>query len=178
MVNSSKYPPLLLKYLKMFQENPRSKIFAPLAESYRKIGLVDEAIEICREGLAVHPDFIGGKVALARAYADKQSYAQVRALLAPIIEHVPDNLVAQRLLADACLSLGHVKEALESYKMLLYFNPNDHEVVGVVHELETQAYQTGGLLRFEQKPEKLRRLMRLQKMLNRVQQVRTSLRGP
>ena len=46
-----KYPPLLLKYLKTFQDDPRkSRIFAPLAEAYRKIGLVDQAIDICREG--------------------------------------------------------------------------------------------------------------------------------
>jgi tetratricopeptide (TPR) repeat protein len=173
--NSTKYPPLLLKYLKMFQDDPRSKIFAPLAECYRKIGLVDEAIDICNEGLAVNPDFIGGKVALARAYFDKKMHAQVRSTLEPVIDKIPDNLIAQRLLADSCLVLGYVKDALSAYKMLLYFNPNDRDAAGIVQELETQAYEAGGLLRVEQKPDKLRKLMKLQKMLNRVQQIRGQL---
>ncbi|MBI3558141.1 MAG: hypothetical protein HY074_17895 [Deltaproteobacteria bacterium] len=169
---TSKYPPLLLKYLKMFQDDPKSRIFAPLAESYRKIGLIDQAIEICQEGLSANPDFMGGKVALARAFYDKKMHVQVRETLMAVIDKIPDNLIAQRLLADSCLVLGYVHEALASYKMLLYFSPNDREVAGLVQELETQAYERGGLLRVEQKPEKLRKLMRLQKLLTRVQQLR------
>ena len=157
----------------MFQDDPRSKIFAPLAESYRKIGLIDEAIEICREGLSMNPDFIGGKVALARAYFDKQMHVQVRELLTPVIEKIPDNLIAQRLLADSCLILGYVQEALTGYKMLLYFNPGDREVAGLVQELETQSYEAGGLLRSSTSvnPSKLRKLMKLQKLLNKIQEL-------
>jgi tetratricopeptide (TPR) repeat protein len=167
-----KYPPLLLKYLKMFQDDPKSRIFAPLAESYRKIGLVDEAIEICLEGMEANPDFLGGKVALARAYGDKQLHGKVRDLLLPVIDKMPDNLIAQKLLADSCLVLGFVKDALAAYKMLLYFNPNDNEIALMVQELETQAYEKGGLLRMDQKPEKIRKIMKLQKLLTRVQQFR------
>ncbi|MBI3541979.1 MAG: hypothetical protein HY075_01710 [Deltaproteobacteria bacterium] len=169
---TSKYPPLLLKYLKMFQDDPKSRIFAPLAESYRKIGLTEQAIEICLEGLAIHPDFIGGKVALARAYHDKKMNVQVRDLLMPVIDQIPDNLMAQKLLADSCLVLGYVQEALASYKMILYFNPADQEAAGVVQELETKAYEAGGLVKAGPSPAKLRKLMRLQKMLARVQQLR------
>lgn len=172
MANTTKYPPLLLKHLKMWQDDPKSKIFAPLAESYRKIGLVDEAIEICKEGLQANPDFLGGKVALARAYFDKKLHVQVRDLLLPIIDQMPDNLIAQKLLADSCLVLGYVKDALNAYKMLLYFNPNDRDAFTIVQELETQMYESGGLLKVEQKPDKLRKLMKLQKMLNKVQQMR------
>lgn len=174
-MSKTKYPPLLIKYLKMFQDDPKSKIFAPLAESYRKIGLVDEAIEICHEGLTANPDFVGGKVALARAYFDKKMHVQVRETLTSVIDKIPDNLIAQRLLADSCLVLGFVKDALASYKMLLYFSPGDREAAGIVQELETQLYEGGGLLRVDQKPDKIRKLMKLQKMLNRVQQVRGQL---
>jgi len=163
-----KYPPLLLKYLKMFQDDPKSKIFAPLAETYRKIGLVDEAVQICLEGVQSNPDFTGGKVALARAYADKKQHVKIRDLLNPIMEQIPDNLVAQKLLAESCLALGYLKEALAAYKMILYFNPNDLEASGVVQELETQQYEGGGLLKADRNPEKLRKLMRLQAMLNRI----------
>lgn len=170
-----KYPPLLVKYLKMFQDDPSSRIFAPLSECYRKIGLVDEAIEICKEGLAVHPDFLGGRIALARAYADKKMYVQVREILGPLIDRIPDNLVAQRLLAESCLVLGYVKEALTAYKMLLYFNPGDRDSAALIQELETRVYEGGGMLKLEQRPDKLRKLMRLQKMLNRVHQARGQL---
>jgi tetratricopeptide (TPR) repeat protein len=138
--------PLIYSYLKRYQEDPGSRVFAPLAEAYRKVGLIDEAIEIAREGLKVHPSFIGGRVALARALFDKHLYEEVVQELTPIIRDVPDNLVAQRLLAESSLMLGRVADALGAYKMLLYFAPQDPEVVKIVQELEAQAYEKGALV--------------------------------
>src|SRR3954470_6886467 len=100
------YSPLIYNYLKKYQEDPNSRVFAPLAEAYRKAGLIDEAIEIAREGLRVHPGFVGGRVALARALFDKKSYEEVVKELTPVVRDVPDNLVAQRLLAESCLMQG------------------------------------------------------------------------
>jgi tetratricopeptide (TPR) repeat protein len=148
------HSPLLYDYLKRYQEDPTSRVFAPLAEAYRKAGLVDQAIEIAREGLRVHPSFVGGRVALSRALFDKQLYSDVIDELTPIIQDVPDNLVAQRLLAESHLMLGRVAEALGSYKMLLYFNPGDPETAKIVQELEAQAYEKGALvLRSDPPPE-------------------------
>lgn len=174
-MKTPQYPPLLLKYLKMFQDDPTSRIFAPLAEAYRKIGLVDEAIEICREGLVANPHFIGGKVALARAYHDKGVPAEVVAALRPIIDQIPDNLMAQRLYADSCLTLGFVPDALGALKLLMYFNPEDQETAGVVSELETKLVQGGsGLLRLGDDPRSAVRLARLQGLLERLQKRRSA----
>lgn len=140
------HSPLIYEYLKRYQQDPSSRIFAPLAELYRKAGLVDEALEIAREGLRVHPHFVGGRVALARALFDKKRYEEVIAELLPIIRDVPDNLVAQRMLAESCLILGRVAEALGAYKMLLYYSPADAEVARMVKELEAQAYEKGLLV--------------------------------
>ena len=159
------YPPLLLRYLKMFQEDPTSRIFAPLSEAYRKLGLVDDAIEICLEGMSANPSFVGGRVALARAYADKGLHQDVHDALAPVIDQIPDNLVAQKLFAQSCLPLGEGGKALSALKLVLYFNPDDTEVRGLVQELETQSIQRGGLLRGDRG----RRIARLQGLLERVQ---------
>jgi tetratricopeptide (TPR) repeat protein len=140
------HSPLLYDYLRKYQEDPTSRVFAPLAEAYRKAGLVDEAIEIAREGLRVHPGFIGGRVALARGLFDKKLFAEVIDELGPIIQDAPDNLVAQRLLAESFLILGRIAEALGCYKMLLYFNPGDPETAKIVSELEAQAYEKGALV--------------------------------
>jgi tetratricopeptide (TPR) repeat protein len=138
--------PQIYEYLKRYQEDPTSRVFAPLAESYRKAGLVDEAIEIAREGLRIHPNFIGGRVALARALFDKKLYGEVVDELGKVVEDVPDNLVAQRLIAESYLMLGRVSDALSSYKMLLYFSPADAETAKMVQELEAQAYEKGVLV--------------------------------
>lgn len=156
MAKPPRHSPLLYEYLRKYQQDPTSRVFAPLAEAYRKAGLIDEAIEIAREGLRVHPSFIGGRVALARALFDKKLYSDVVDELAAVIQDAPDNLVAQRLLAESYLILGRVSESLASYKMLLYFNPNDAETAAIVQELEAQAYEKGAMvLRTDPKPEPL-----------------------
>lgn len=145
-IKPGNYNPVIYEYLRRYQEDPSSRIFAPLAEAYRKAGLIDEAIEIAREGLQVHPSFVGGRVALARALFDKKQYSQVVEELKPVCRDVPDNLVAQRLLAESHLMLGRVAEALDNYKMLLYFTPGDPEAARIVQELEVQAYEKGVLV--------------------------------
>jgi tetratricopeptide (TPR) repeat protein len=155
-MENKNFSPLIYDYLKKYQEDPTSRIFAPLAEAYRKAGLVDEAIEIAREGLRVHPNFVGGRVALARALFEKRDYDAVVEALGSVVREVPDNLVAQRLLAESCLMLGRIGEALSAYKMLLYFNPTDPETGRVVAELEAQAYEDGILvLRKDPAPQKM-----------------------
>ena len=146
MMKNPKYHPTIYEYLRKFQQDPTSRIFAPLAEAYRKAGLVDEAIDIAREGLRVHPQFIGGRVALARALFDKQLYTQVIEELSPLVHDIPDNLVAQRLLAESFLILGRVTESLSAYKMLLFYSPEDREIGRVVQELENQSYERGALV--------------------------------
>lgn len=146
MARPSQSSPQIYEYLRKYQEDPSSRVFAPLAEAYRKAGLIDEAIEIAREGLRVHPGFVGGKVALARALFDKKLYQEVTDVLAPVVQDVPDNLVAQRLIAESYLMLGRVAEAVTAYKMLLYFSPADPETAQIVKELEAQAYEKGALV--------------------------------
>jgi predicted Zn-dependent protease len=137
---------MIHSYLKKYQDDPTSRVFAPLAEAYRKAGLTDEAIEIAREGLRVHPHFVGGRVALARALFDKDLFEEVAKELALVVQDAPDNLVAQRLLGESCLMLGRVAEALDAYKMLLFFSPHDPETAQIVLELEAQAYEGGALV--------------------------------
>lgn len=140
------FSPILYDYLKKYQDDPTSRVFAPLAEAYRKAGMLDEAIEIAREGLRVHPHFVGGKVALARALFDKKLYDSVVEELTAVVREAPDNLVAQRLMAESCLLLGKTVDALNAYKMLLYFSPTDPEIAKIVAELEVQAYERGSLI--------------------------------
>jgi tetratricopeptide (TPR) repeat protein len=198
------FHPLIYQYLKKFQEDPRSRVFAPLAEAYRKAGLVEQAIQVAREGLDIHPNFMGGRVALARALFDQKEYQQVIDELAPVVREVPDNCVAQRLLAESYLILGQLAQSLDAYKMLLYFNPSDSETARLVAELEAQAYAQGVLVLrrdpvpqyadqfrvksasqvFGEAPEavklqKIKRIESLQELLLRVQRyrVRVELRA-
>lgn len=129
-------PPYFREYLRRFKEDPTSRVFAPLAEAYRRLGRVDEAIEICREGLGHHPDFHGGRVALAKCFLDKKWYQEARAELERVVSAAPENLLAQRLMGDAALALRDRAQALHCYKMALLLSPNDVTLAEKVHALE------------------------------------------
>jgi len=133
------HPPYFREYLRRFQEDPTSRVFAPLAEAYRRLGRVDEAIEICQEGLEHHPDFHGGRVALAKCFLDKQRYAEAKVALERVVQSVPENLLAQRLLGDAYLAMKENARALHCYKMALMLSPNDVSLAEKVHQLERQS---------------------------------------
>jgi tetratricopeptide (TPR) repeat protein len=138
--------PQIYHYLRRYQEDPRSRVFAPLAEAYRKAGLLDEAIEIARDGVRIHPHFVGGKVALARALFDRGAYEEVVKELEHVVLDAPDNLVAQKLLAESYLILGRIAESLNAYKVLLFFMPQDPEIMSLVQEIESRAYEDGALV--------------------------------
>ena len=48
---------LEIKHLEeRYEKAPESRVFAPLADAYRKSGDVDRAIELCEKGLVQEPD--------------------------------------------------------------------------------------------------------------------------
>ena len=51
-----------LRYYSQWQENPKSMVFAPIAEYFRLYGMADEAIKICLEGLLNHRSCLGHRL--------------------------------------------------------------------------------------------------------------------
>jgi pentatricopeptide repeat protein len=127
---------LLAKYYGMYKKNPRSRVFAPLAESFRKLGMLDDAFKILREGIRNHPNYTLGYIVLAHCYYDQEKYELTYNTLRPIVAQNADNISLQKIFAQACIHLGHLEEALETYKYLLFMNPQDRFFAQEVKRLE------------------------------------------
>jgi tetratricopeptide (TPR) repeat protein len=128
--------PLFLKYQADYEKNPRSRVFAPLAETYRKLGMTDKAMEILAQGIRFHPTYVMGYLGLAFCYFDLKQFTLAYNTLRPLVETSRDNIRLQKLFADVCLELGYKDEALDAYKYLLFINPRDKEVSQQVALLE------------------------------------------
>lgn len=85
-------------------------------------------------------------MALSRALFDKGDFENTAKELEPVVLDAPDNLIAQKLLAESYLILGRLTESLAAYKVLLFFMPKDEEIAKLVHELEAKAYEEGALV--------------------------------
>ncbi len=133
--------PLFLKYQSEYEKNPRSKVFAPLAEMYRKIGMTEKAMEILGQGIKYHPSYSLGYLGMASCYFDIQQYSLAYSALRPLVDSNRDNLKLLRLFADTCMKLGNKDEALETYKYLLFILPKDKEIASIVSVLEDQIYE-------------------------------------
>jgi tetratricopeptide (TPR) repeat protein len=127
---------LLSKYLAMYRRQPGSRVFAPLAESYRKLGMLEEAFKILKEGIKRHPGYVLGYLVLAQCYYDQKKIDLTYQTLHPLVENNRDNLSLQKLFGQVCLDLGLYDEALQTYKFLLFINPKDAFFAEQVRRLE------------------------------------------
>jgi tetratricopeptide (TPR) repeat protein len=83
-----------------FEKDPSSIAFAQLAEEYRRSGDLDQAVKICREGLARHPGYLSAQVTLGRALMELEQYSEARKELEAVLQAAPDNLTAIRALEE------------------------------------------------------------------------------
>jgi len=85
--------------------------FAPLADIYRRLGLLEEALETGRKGCSLHPDFAAGQMSLAKAALEFGSKDEAVTALEAVVRVTPENLEAQRLLADLYTAAGNAEAA-------------------------------------------------------------------
>lgn len=144
MSSSDTTTPLIDKYSEILEKNPKSRVFAPLAEVYRKMGLVKQALNILREGIRQNPDYVLGYVGLAHCYFDMGEDSLAYTTIKPYIDTNKENLLLQKLYGDICLKINHREEALSTFKLLLFMNPKNVYFAEKVKELEDSLYPSPG----------------------------------
>lgn len=127
---------LLAKYTLQYEKNPKSRVFAPLAEIYRKLGMMDEAYKILKAGIRHHPSYTLGYIVLANCYFDNNNFELAYNTIRPFVAKNLENITLQKLFAQTCENLGYLEEALQTYKYLLLINPKDDDVAKKVKYLE------------------------------------------
>lgn len=126
------------KYEDMLAKDPRSYCFAPLAELYRKLGLLDDAINVAAKGCEVHPDYVVGFMALGRAFYEKGLKEESKAALERVIRGTPDNHLAQKLLSHIYIEAGDTASAEKSLRTILSLYPDDLESQVLLKSLERE----------------------------------------
>ncbi|MEI8346842.1 MAG: hypothetical protein WCG27_05215, partial [Pseudomonadota bacterium] len=83
-----------------------------------------------------NPSYTMGYLGLAFCYFDLGQHQLAYATLRPLASVNRDNIRLQKIFAKICHEMGHVDEALETYKFLLFMNPRDQEALEEVGRLE------------------------------------------
>lgn len=110
---------------KKLQQNPDSLIFVPLADAYRRAGMLDEAIEICKKGLEKHQSYTSARVVLGRIYTEKNMIDEAIEELKRVEAVDVDNIMVHSMLGNAYLKKKRYAEAIEQFQKVLSLNPED-----------------------------------------------------
>lgn len=117
--------------------------FAQLAEELRRDGANDEAVEVCRAGLAHHPDYLTARITLGRALIELDRLDEAFTELTAILDAAPGNLPAIRALAEIYQRRGLMSEALVHYRRALQLSQHDVDLEHTVGRIQQQVEPAG-----------------------------------
>ncbi len=126
----------IAKLTERLAKDPKSKLFVPLAEEYKKSGDIEMAIQVLMDGLRSNPGYVTARSFLGRLLMDKGDMPGAQKELEEVIKAIPDNLLAQRKLGDLYVLQGRGNDAVQRYKVALALNPGDKELPSLLADLE------------------------------------------
>lgn len=105
------------------KDNPQSLVFARLADIYLKEEKIDEAIQLCQEGLKGNPTYVTGHFILAKAFVQKNDLENAESALKKVLSHDRYYLSALKCLGDVMIKLGWENTAMTHFKDILKIDP-------------------------------------------------------
>jgi tetratricopeptide (TPR) repeat protein len=100
--------------------------------------MFQEAVDVCRAGLAVHPSYVSARVTLGRALVELHQWEPAQQELEQVLRSAPENLAAVRGLADVLHRQGSLSEALVQYRAALTLVRHDPDLEQTIADLERQ----------------------------------------
>lgn len=116
------------------KENPDSVLFARLASLRLDENRIDEAIQICEEGLKKYPYYVTGHMILGKCYLNKKLYDQAEKEFKRVLLFDPKYLSAQKHYGDLMKEIGWENTCEMSYKKILQIDPLDELAQSMVDD--------------------------------------------
>jgi len=118
----------IAKCKEILEANPSSQIFAALAEAYRKIGDLKSALDVCNDGLKLHPDYGSAHMVLAKVARDQKRFDEAEKATLRGIELDGSTRSAELLLSDIYIQTGKFPKAEEILVRLAAADPSNQPV--------------------------------------------------
>lgn len=127
---------VIQRYEQELADDPQSRVFAPLAEAYRKAGRLEDAINVARTGLDVHPGYSAGLVVLGRALYEKGELDNAAEILQSAVSDNPENYLGQKFLGKVLMDKGENPGAMKAFEAANFISPEDEEVTRLLEEVK------------------------------------------
>jgi tetratricopeptide (TPR) repeat protein len=133
-------PDRLTQLRSRWEADPASRIFLQLAEEYRHLGRLHEALAVLEAGLKEHPGYLSALVAKGRCLLELGHAEPAREVLERVVRQDATQAVANKLLVRAYLDTGQAdraRERLDLYSLLHDGDPEIEELRGRIRRLGT-----------------------------------------
>lgn len=128
--------PDISKLAEKLARDPSSKLFIPLAEEYRRSGMLDKAIQVLSDCLKANPNYMTARVSLGKMLLEKGNIREAQTEFEKVVQAVPDNLFAHKKLSEIYQNIGDMENLLKEYKIIISLSPKDKEVRKAIDDLE------------------------------------------
>jgi len=128
-----------------YENAPDSHIFAPLADAYRKAGMLEEAVVICDKGVKKHPRYTSGYVVQGKCYFDLDLPDKAERAFQKVLDLDRNNLVALKYLGLILLERGDKEGAMGHFEHILALDPEDKEIKFKLEDLSDEADMEPGV---------------------------------
>lgn len=133
----------LQRLVERYEDQPGSRVFAPLADCHRKLGDLDEALRICQSGLARHPRYSSAFVILGKIHLERGDDDAASEAFEEVLELDPQNLLAIRHLAQIAEEEGAIDRALQLWRDVASIDPDGEAVEATIDRLEAVIDEEG-----------------------------------
>ncbi|MGH7671673.1 MAG: tetratricopeptide repeat protein, partial [Gemmatimonadales bacterium] len=127
------------KLERRWAENPKGRNFAPLADAYRKAGELDRAIELCQNGLALHPDYVSAHIVFGRCLIDMKNDAGAQEVFRKVLALDAENIIALKILGDIAERNGRFDETVDWLTRLLAADPMNGDAAEALARAKSKA---------------------------------------
>jgi tetratricopeptide (TPR) repeat protein len=122
------FPDRLSQLKARWEADSTSRIFLQLAEEYRHLGRVREALGVLDQGLREHPGYLSALVAKGRCHLELGEGEAARSVLERVVKQDATQMVANKLLVRAYLETGDPVRARERLDLYGLLNDSDPEI--------------------------------------------------
>ncbi len=127
----------LKRFQSLLERDPHSPVFAPLADAYLDLGMLEEAERTARRGLQHNPKLASGEVILGKILLQRKKREEATLHLEAASRLDPTNVQSHLLLGQIHSENQEPKKALKAYKMVLFYNPHFDKIQRIVEKLES-----------------------------------------
>ena len=158
---------LVEQYQKILKNNPKSKVFSPLAEILYRRKEPLKAKELCLQGIKHNPDYAKGYLILARILFKEDELDSSLKLLNKARALEPQQHEIYELLVDIYQKQSRFQNVYETYKILAFLKPEDRLVKKTLQQLE-KSLDTKTQLDSRPSLQKQKKMKKLMQMLSHI----------